>query len=659
MPDLTHDSSPRFWRIALGWTLLCTAVVLFTIGVPSLELGRFANSLKWRLAGLGGLLLLAGLVGLFLLSWTPVWSAFLRRLEPAARGLRRLGLLNLLPLAAAAGVVALLVYMPVPNLFKERGLFLNPWARLALIGLMGAVGAPFLKALAPKLELPEALIGAVLLVAAVYQAFMFAKDISVSPLSLGWSEGSRYYYSSLFFSPEIYGQRLAWPFLHPSRYLLQSIPYIIPGLPLLAHRIWQVLLWLGMSALTGGLLAKRLGFARRERAWVFTGWAFLFVFQGPVYYHLLVPVCLILAGFDSRRFWRSLLVVALASAWAGISRINWFPVPALLALSFYLLETRYGGAGGLWRYFRKPLAWGVMGVVTALAAQALYVVISHQGDIDSFGSSFTSDLLWYRLMPTPTYPYGILPMTIGLSLPLLVLIAGNLGGKKLHPLRALGLGGTLLVLLAAGLVVSTKIGGGSNLHNMDSYLVMLLLWGGMFGSVSAGGRFAPEEPGARTWSPWPLLVAAVLAPLYPLVLNGGPIPEWNVAQAWQDVGDLRQEVQPAAQAGGKVLFIWQRHLLTFGLIDGVQLEPDYETVELMEMAMSNNRPYLEQFYKDLREHRYAMIVAMVQNPFEQNADRAFAEENNLWVQRVARPILAYYREQRVLEYSGVQILVPK
>jgi hypothetical protein len=143
------------------------------------------------------------------------------------------------------------------------------------------------------------------------------------------------------------------------------------------------------------------------------------------------------------------------------------------------------------------------------------------------------------------------------------------------------------------------------------------------------------------------------------VLNGGPIPEWNVAQAWQDVGDLRQEVQPAAQAGGKVLFIWQRHLLTFGLIDGVQLEPDYETVELMEMAMSNNRPYLEQFYKDLREHRYAMIVAMVQNPFEQNADRAFAEENNLWVQRVARPILAYYREQRVLEYSGVQILVPK
>ncbi len=49
--------------------------------------------------------------------------------------------------------------------------------------------------------------------------------------------------------------------------------------------------------------------------------------------------------------------------------------------------------------------------------------------------------------------------------------------RRVHWLRWLGLAGELLVLFVGGLIVSVKIGGGSNLHNMDAYLVLLLIIG--------------------------------------------------------------------------------------------------------------------------------------------------------------------------------------
>ena len=335
------SSSATFWRAALGFTLLSAGTLMLLLSLPSIEIGRFAGSLKWRLAGLGGLLMLAVLLAVFILSWTPAWERVLRRTAPFHNFLRRLGWLNLLPILAAAALMILLVFVPVPGLLEDKTLFTGQWVRMALIGLLGALISPFIKALRPSLQPAEALVAGVLGLGVVYCVTVFVPEVDSLPFSLGWSEGSRFYYASLFFSPSLYGERLPWPFLHPSRYLMQSIPYLIPDLPLLVHRLWQVLLWLGMTGLTSGLLARRLSLKRPESAWLFAAWAFLFLFQGPVYYHLLVPVCIVLAGFNPRRFWRSLAVVILASAWAGISRINWYPVPALLAISLYLLETRF------------------------------------------------------------------------------------------------------------------------------------------------------------------------------------------------------------------------------------------------------------------------------------------------------------------------------
>jgi hypothetical protein len=46
---------------------------------------------------------------------------------------------------------------------------------------------------------------------------------------MGWSEGSRYYYASLFFSKKIYQLDLPYPLPSPSRYLMLSLPFLIPG----------------------------------------------------------------------------------------------------------------------------------------------------------------------------------------------------------------------------------------------------------------------------------------------------------------------------------------------------------------------------------------------------------------------------------------------
>jgi len=44
---------------------------------------------------------------------------------------------------------------------------------------------------------------------------------------------------------------------HPTRYLLQSIPFLIPSTGLPAHRFWQFLLWIVWTAGTAIALSRR------------------------------------------------------------------------------------------------------------------------------------------------------------------------------------------------------------------------------------------------------------------------------------------------------------------------------------------------------------------------------------------------------------------
>ncbi len=423
-------------------------------------------------------------------------------------------------------------------------------------------------------------------------------------------------------------------------------------LPLWVHRLWQALLWIGLTAASSILLARRVSLKGWMQFFV-AAWAFLYFFQGAVYYHLQVCVIIILAGVSTRHPWRSLIFVILASIWAGASRVNWFPVPAMLAIAIYLLETSFAGKG--WRYWSTPIVWGVSGLVAALASQFIYINISGNADISTFGSSFTSDLIWTRLLPNDTFPLGILLGITIVSAPLIIAIIQMLRGKfsQLHPLRWVGIFAMLSVLFLGGLIVSVKIGGGADLHNMDAFLVLLALIATSF----FAGYVTGEEGSNPAWGQisWPVIVAIILVPIGFALPHIGFLPSYDHVNVEKDIQKLQRTI---SKGSGETLFVTERQLLTFKTLNNISLVPEYEQSELMEMAMSGNREYLEKFYSDLKRHRFEFIVAEEQK-FAQQKTGSFIEENNAWVRYVGAPLLCAYKPVETLSSANVQIFVPR
>jgi hypothetical protein len=505
---------------------------------------------------------------------------------------------------------------------------------------------------------------ALVILGVTYEILVRFNAVTDYPLSMGWSEGSRYYYASLYFSNSVYGEPFPLSPLHPTRYLLQSIPFLLPDLGLAAHRFWQFLLWIGLTATAAIVLAKRV-VPPQERAlrWLLAGWTFLFLLRIGVYYHLEIMAILPLAFVSVKHPWRSLIVVIAASIWAGVSRVNWFPVPAMIAAAIYLLETPYEtqertSLKGLWQYSSTPVLWMVAGLISALAAQAAYIPLS--GNVDNpevFASSFSSALLWNRLWPNESFGLGVIPaaLIVSGSLLLVLILAAVRYWRALHPLRWIGLFAMILVLFVGSLVVSTKIGGGGDLHNMDAYAVLLAVVAGYFiGGTVKTGQGQPE-PVIRSGA---VIAYALVMPLVFLLFLLSPYPRYNEGGSRAAYQQLVEAVNNAGREG-PVLFINERQLVTFGDVD-VPLVPEYEVVTLMEMAMSNNRPYLEQFYHDLANHRFAAIVATKQNRAIKETG-PLAEENNVWNTHISPYILCYYEPAALIEadQTRIEVYVPQ
>jgi hypothetical protein len=495
-----------------------------------------------------------------------------------------------------------------------------------------------------------------LIVGIVSQTYITFLPVTSYPFSVGWSEASRFYYGSLPFSKSIYGVSLPLSVWHGTRYFLLAIPFLIHGLPLWADRLWQVLLWLGITSLTSWVFVRRLKLQEWTTALILCGWFFLYLFQGAVYYHLQICVIIILVGVSTRHPWRSLIAIVASSFWAGMSRLNWFPVPAILVITLFLLEEPFSRFGQVRRYIFTPVLWGVVGLVTALLGEAFYIAISGNTDLHAFGSSLTSPLLWYRWFPSDTNPIGIIPGTLIVSMPLFILIYLSIRNHldNLHPLRWIGLAVMVFVLLAGGLVVSTKIGGGGDLHNMDAYMVLLALIAIYFFCQ----RVEVETTTSTQFElvTWPIVALMLVVPIGFSISRVVPPFTYNKVNAAADLSVLRQTVQSYSKSG-EVLFIYQRQLLTFGLIPNVPVVPEDEVVSLMEMAISGNKPYLNKFYGDLANHRFAAIVANRQNLGVATGD--FIEESNVWTNLVAQPLLCQYKPVITTTFSNIQVFIPR
>lgn len=669
----------NFWQTTLALTFFANLGILGWSVARWAELGVILHRSVWGLVLLLYIAVLAGCVFLFYWMRSPKADAFIASLElsrlqaPVWRGLG-LGLFT--------GILLLIPHLKftyqigevVKNSTRDPVLtmILFYWACWWLI--LVAAGAL-------KVGLKTSWVGgfasALILLGVAYEIYVRFQAVTTYPFSMGWSESSRFYYASLYFSQTLYGETFPLSTLHPSRYFLQSLAFLAPGLDLTGHRFWQFLLWMLMTLAAVAALVWRAFSADSNDSsrWnskvgrllspfnlLLAGWLFLFYLLVGVYYHLMPMVFIPLLFVSHKHPWRSLVAVVIASLWAGVSRVNWFPVPAMIAIAVYLMDVPFSNTrtsnARIIEYLKWPFFWATSGLLSALGAQAAYIFLSGNAEnAKAFTSSFTSDLIWSRLWPNELYPLGIFWGILLVSAPLLGALALALTHwKRLHPIRWAGILSMLAVLFAGGLAVSVKIGGGGDLHNMDGFAVLLSVVAALFIGGQVRAESAPDDARVQARPGWPVQAVAALIPLFFLIPMLAPRPVYDQALNQTRFEELKALVE-AAQ--GPVLFINERHFVTFGDID-VALEPDYENVTLMEMAMSNNQQVLGQFYADLREHRFAMIVARRQNLFIQE-EGGFVEENNVWNTRVSPHILCNYEELTLLEpsHSRLAVYVPR
>lgn len=663
-----------FWRITLALTGLLALLAAWQMFGVAHKLGITVQASKTWLTLLGGLGLIgfSGFAGAAL-TFYDAWKNWFQRFDLAARIPTTLRLAAA-PLLAFSllGYSLLLLHPYYGKLIRGEG-----GVRFLVFWLLALWGAWLLRVLRPKTDWPAAFGLALLLQAAVHLGAAYLPGITDYPFALGWSETSRFYYPSLFLSETIYGERLAWPILHPSLHLVLVPPYGFDS-PLWVHRAWQILI---RFVLVGGLapaLLSRLGIDSRPMRFAAGLWIFLAVFDLPLYLHLAPPVLLVLWGFsvqDARRTWIFLL---LASVWAGLSRLNWYPVPGMIAAALYLLAVPYQPRtlgdrpqtivhrlSSIVSYLAKPASWFLIGTLTAFLSMQAYIALSGIGKTGDFYTSLTSSLLWYRLWPNATYSLGVLTGIVLYSLPMWIVLAVVFIRRDMHPLRVSLLLLGLAVLFAGGIVVSMKIGGGGDIHNMDAYGVVLII-------VAAHlffGRYTPEtvvEQGRdsenmrqRVQFHWAVTALLVLVPVWFAQRASIGMVAYDKAESQAVLTELQRQVDSAHARGGEILFITQRHLIAMNMLQSVELIPEYEREELMEMAMANNEAYLDQFKADLRAQRFAMIVV---DPLTTNmlgSDYTMGEENNAWVRFAARPILCNYRAGQTFAADRIVIYVPQ
>jgi hypothetical protein len=435
--------------------------------------------------------------------------------------------------------------------------------------------------------------------------------------------------------------------------------------------------------------------------WILGGiWAYMFVEQGPVHPPLLL--CAILVAFAWRKpLWLAIPLILVASYFAEVSRFTWLFAPGMWAGMLELSSAELSNGRLDKTAWTRAISVGLAGViggylapffVPSLVSWFVALVGGSGSDVvSSLGTGVTLSavesesasqaLLWYRLFPNATYDYGIL---IGLLLavgPLIVVLVYLSVTRRwvLNTWQKLAILLPLLAFLVVGLIVSVKIGGGGDLHNMDMF-ILGVMFAGAIAWRNGGYEWVRRISDSLGWVRAVAVLLIVLPAfqslvgLMPISIDEdmrwvmtladipptGPMPELlpSEADTQKSLNDIRDEVERAASQG-EVLFMDQRQLLTFGYVKNVPLIPDYDKKVLINQAMSANASYFSEFYEDLAARRFSLIITNPLHEKIQTGLNQFGEENNAWVTWVSTPVLCYYEPVNTLKKVTVQLLVPR
>jgi hypothetical protein len=523
---------------------------------------------------------------------------------------------------------------------------------------------------------------------ALAKAFVNVVD---HPLSLTWSEGNRIWDYSILYGRDLYNYPQDQPidaYIDKARQTLWGLPFLLPDATIKGVRLWSAIVFTLPYAMLGWMSFRSL--VQHRRQWFWLGvWSLLFLNQGPVYTPLILSAILVV-GARRKPLWIALPLIYLAGYYAQGSRITWMVAPAMWAVVIAMMDvgelkvgrrslkgwekialfgfTGFLGGFGIIRGWMRLYNY----VTRAAAANAEAITTPRPGvtfvspddaveAVSAIGQNTALSnqaFLWERLFPNPTYGLGII---LGLLLavgPLIILLVFLVRSKRwrLNFWQKFWIFGILITLMGLGIFISTKIGGGGDLHNLDMFFVGLLFvcvlaW------ESGGNKIISNLEIQPTGIKLTLLFAAAIPAFMPWT-NAGPLelpPEdktdWTLELLQYETDRIRAE-------GGEILFMDQRQLLTFGYLGDVPLVPEYEKKLVMDKAMSGDSEYFEQFYHDISEQRFSLIVSDPQRVRFSEDDEGWGAENDTWVEWVTKPLLCYYDPVYTIKKTGVWLLRP-
>lgn len=509
--------------------------------------------------------------------------------------------------------------------------------------------------------------------------------VSNFPFALHWSEGNRLWDYSLLFGRARYNfpaDRPIFVWIDPIRQALWGLPFLIPSLPIWAARLWGALLTTVPYALLGWFAFRPLKEAWGQ--WLAAGlWALIFLNQGPIYTPLILSAILVAAS-RRRPIWVALPLVFLAGHYVGSSRFTWSFAPAMWAVMLALsdavmlhngltpkdwIRAAVLGLAGIWTKGLPvllgvtggllPVSGGVRPTPMATGVPGAQNIQTLQGlQATATGQPF----IWYRLLPNEVYAPGILLGLALATLPLILLLVypARRGFWRTVAWQRVILVGGLLAFLVVGVVASVKVGGGADLHNMDMFLISLVLLAGV--AWEAGFhkhllRLLRENSTVR----W-LLTAMIVIPAFVPMANGKPLVLPSTERTDYVLSRIQEKVACARQYG-EILFMDQRQLLTFGQMGDLPLVVDYEKKFVMDQALAGNKSYFDQFDADLAESRFSLIISEREGTLYKELDKesigdSLVEENNAWVHWVSTPLLRYYESVGNYKDVAVELFMP-
>lgn len=595
-----------------------------------------------------------------ILIWKPTCLARLSTLRQKSKGLRWL-----LAVLFALGISALFLHT------LHGSVMTGVWLRGFIFGGALLLAAWLLTDDAHILSIDGVLRGAVVLGSAFTLMNEFKTAVAY-PFSLGWSEGNRMWDYSTLFGRHLYdypaGIKLP-AYIDLGRQSLWGLPFLLPQPSILLVRAWSAFLYTIPCAILGWMLFRHKG--TRRSTWLLLGlWSMLFLYQGPIYTPLILAAMLVVIA-SALPWWLGAILTGVAGYYAYISRSTWVFAPAMWGALIAFLQVEPPGVKSPKQRWGRAIAIGLGGLTGGLVVSKIVDMLeaiargkSTAGagiSISGISNMVTRQpLLWERLWPNTTYAPGIvlgLLMASGALGVLLILLARHLP-KRLDGWQKLLAWAEVLAFLVVGIIVSVKIGGGSNLHNVDMFLITLLILAALF--WKNGAVVWLREAKHTRLVVQGLLLLAVLYPASQGMFSATPLLLPSHSEAMEAVENIQLAVNEHKE--GEVLFIDQRQLLTFGFIEKLPLVgPQYEKKRMMDQAMADNEKFFAPFYEDLRAHRFSLIVS---EPLRVNYqtvtyEGGFSHENNAWVNWVSVPILCLYEPIETNETFAYQLLIPR